>query len=516
MSRNKPKDLFQLIKSLNQSEKGYFKKYVSVHAKGEMIYLQLFDAIDKQKVYDEKGILQRIENYNSGLLKRIKHYLYNLILKSLDVYHSDSSIDDTIRKQLKYSELLYNKGLYEQSLTMIRKSKALAYKYDKYLLLPSLFQHESRIAFQAPGIRMLRECIAERHKETIPVFEKGRDIIEYLTLNLEMTNFQNSEGLNYTRGEGLKQLKAIIHSPYMQNENKASSYMSKNAFYGLSATYYLTIQQPHLALKYELKKIQLMESHPEQIKEFLLGYIVALNNYGNVLCRLKKFAAAEQSLEKLKALPDNFREGKKETNQVEIFSYYYCNLTDIYNKTGRFEKSLLLVNTIEKGIMRFGNKMREQMLCFIYFNMALAYFGQTQFKKSLFWLNKVLNKPQRESLQALHSITRLLNIMIHYELKRFDFLEYLIRSSQRYFETRKRLFKVEKEFLYFIGKKLPLIDTDAERIKAFKELKKKLMVIAKNPQESTPLKELDLFSWLDSKIENKSFSEVIKGKYPFK
>ena len=49
MPNNKPEDLFQLIKSLNRSEKGYFKKFVSTHAKGEAIYLRLFDAIEKQK-----------------------------------------------------------------------------------------------------------------------------------------------------------------------------------------------------------------------------------------------------------------------------------------------------------------------------------------------------------------------------------------------------------------------------------------------------------------------------------
>ena len=50
-------DLFDLIKSLNQAEKGYVKKFALRNSgKGNHIYLSLFDDIDKQKTYDEKVI----------------------------------------------------------------------------------------------------------------------------------------------------------------------------------------------------------------------------------------------------------------------------------------------------------------------------------------------------------------------------------------------------------------------------------------------------------------------------
>ncbi len=43
-------DLFQLIKSLDQSEKRYFKVFATMHIKGSdnNKYVGLFDAIDKQ------------------------------------------------------------------------------------------------------------------------------------------------------------------------------------------------------------------------------------------------------------------------------------------------------------------------------------------------------------------------------------------------------------------------------------------------------------------------------------
>ncbi|MDQ3021512.1 MAG: hypothetical protein M3R36_13225 [Bacteroidota bacterium] len=79
-------DLFQLIKSLTQSEKRFFKVYASLHhIKGdENKYFKLFNAIDKQKIYDEELIRKQFGN--EKFLKQlfvVKNYLYHTILKSL-------------------------------------------------------------------------------------------------------------------------------------------------------------------------------------------------------------------------------------------------------------------------------------------------------------------------------------------------------------------------------------------------------------------------------------------------
>jgi hypothetical protein len=48
-------ELHDLIKSLTKSEKRFFKLHSSLQS-GDKNYLRIFDAIDKQKVYDEDAI----------------------------------------------------------------------------------------------------------------------------------------------------------------------------------------------------------------------------------------------------------------------------------------------------------------------------------------------------------------------------------------------------------------------------------------------------------------------------
>ena len=75
----KAPDLFHLIKSLNKSEKRYFKLSVSIQ-QGEKNYLRLFDVIDKQEIYNEK----EIKTHFSGevfirQLDVTKNYLYKVL-----------------------------------------------------------------------------------------------------------------------------------------------------------------------------------------------------------------------------------------------------------------------------------------------------------------------------------------------------------------------------------------------------------------------------------------------------
>ena len=83
-------DLFELIKSLTKSEKRYFKIVTNKkdNESPKNNYLRLFDEIEKQKVYDEKKIIEKFAG--SSFVKHLpseKNYLYTCFLKSLNLYH---------------------------------------------------------------------------------------------------------------------------------------------------------------------------------------------------------------------------------------------------------------------------------------------------------------------------------------------------------------------------------------------------------------------------------------------
>ncbi len=122
MSKTSSTELFDLIQSLSKGEKRYFKVHSSRHTIGEENkYVKLFDAICKQKVYDEKDLLAN-EKYVRQL-PLLKKRLYHSILKALEVYHT--SIDAEVRKLLHQAEILYEKALYEQAKKILRSIKTI-------------------------------------------------------------------------------------------------------------------------------------------------------------------------------------------------------------------------------------------------------------------------------------------------------------------------------------------------------------------------------------------------------
>ena len=83
MELNQKLYLFQPIKSLSSSEKGYVKKYCTKNEAGAA-YLKPLDAIDKQEKYDEDALKKKFRKEKFvNQLSVAKNYLIKAILKSL-------------------------------------------------------------------------------------------------------------------------------------------------------------------------------------------------------------------------------------------------------------------------------------------------------------------------------------------------------------------------------------------------------------------------------------------------
>lgn len=86
--------------------------------------------MDKIKVYDEKLILE------NGIVKKaqlsnLKAHLYKQILVSLRLNPVNQNIRVQIREQLDFATILYQKGLYKQSLKILDKAKATAIENEE-------------------------------------------------------------------------------------------------------------------------------------------------------------------------------------------------------------------------------------------------------------------------------------------------------------------------------------------------------------------------------------------------
>jgi len=77
MPKRSTDELFQLIKSLEKSEKRNFKLYINRSGGNEDLKIvQLFDALDKMAEYDEDVLLRKNTSIKKQQLSNLKAHLY--------------------------------------------------------------------------------------------------------------------------------------------------------------------------------------------------------------------------------------------------------------------------------------------------------------------------------------------------------------------------------------------------------------------------------------------------------
>ncbi|HEV8079511.1 MAG TPA: hypothetical protein VGP43_02275, partial [Chitinophagaceae bacterium] len=135
MSNRSTDAVFQLIHSLQKQEKRNFKLYIKRNSSNEdMKIIQLFDALDAMGEYDEDILLKKATNLKKQQLSNTKAHLYKQVLASLRLLEN-KNIDIQLHEQLDNARILYNKGLYLQSLKVLDKMKETAKANNQISLL---------------------------------------------------------------------------------------------------------------------------------------------------------------------------------------------------------------------------------------------------------------------------------------------------------------------------------------------------------------------------------------------
>ena len=112
---------------MTKAEKRNFKLYVNrLQSKSDVKFVQLFDVVDKMKVWDDSIVFKKIPSIKKSQLANLKRHLYKQILISLRLIHIQKNVDIQIREQIDFARILYGKGLYIQSLKLLDRIQQIA------------------------------------------------------------------------------------------------------------------------------------------------------------------------------------------------------------------------------------------------------------------------------------------------------------------------------------------------------------------------------------------------------
>ena len=145
------------------------------------------------------------------------------------------------------------------------------------------------------------------------------------------------------------------------------------------------------------------------------------------------------------------------------------------------------------------------------YNKAYSYFGIGDYKKALTYINLVLNDNEQNLRQDIYSFSRIFNLILHFELENYDFLEYVIKSTNRYLNKQERDYEGETVFIKHI-RKLAKSMTNSEKNSVLNQLKADIHEVMKSHHEQALLEYFNINAWIESKIQKISFSEAVKNE----
>lgn len=507
---NKSTDtLFQLIHSLEKSEKRNFKLYIKRNtSKGDLKIITLFDAIDRLATYDEEAILRKNPSISKQQLPNLKAHLYRQILISLGLLQNSTTSDFQFFEQLEFAKILYRKGLFHQSLRILDKIKDAAREAHQIPILIAVLEEEKRIEY-------LHITRSSADRATVLTSEVKEAAIRYHkqtrlgNLALQLYGWYIKNGIA-SNAKAEKEISTFFKEQ-LTNDLRRPEGFYEQLYYYQSYCWYAYIRQEFLMYyRYSKKWTEVFYDYPEMFSIETENFLKGMHNLLNAHFNLRNFDGFKKSLEDFESFAISSPAIQDENTRIQTFVYLYTARINKHFLEGTFEEGIRLIPDIVNQLDQYELILDKHRTLVFYYKIASLYFGAGQYGEAIDYLNKIIN--WKVNLRSdLQCYSRLLHLIAHYELGNFTLLEYLIKSVYRFMAKMENLSKVEEAMFGFLRRSFHI---SKKEIKSeFARLLNELKTMESGKFETRAFAYLDIISWLESKVYNKPVASIIRKKY---
>lgn len=499
--------LFTLIKSLTKSEKRNFRLFAKRNQDTDsMLFIQLFDLLDKQSVLDEGQIFKKLQGINKSQFSNVKRHLYTQIMNSLRIVYVQKIPSIRVREYMDYAEVLYGKGLYLQSLKILAKTKHLADKIHDDLLYLSVIEFE--------------KVIESRH-----ITRSGVDKSETLVQDAAQRNQLVSNAIK------LSNLRILLHGKYIRNghvKGKAESdnvtrYFHENLpnvpvselsiaeqiyLYQSYVWYHYILLDFENCYKYALNWVELFREDEALMDRDPDLYMRGFHYLLTAAYNLKRKEDYARHLQEFEIYRDSHYKSFNHNSQIISFLYVHTGRFNKHFLQGSFEEGLKEIPRSLKRIRRYANKLDTHRIMVFYYKFSWMYLAAGKADLAVEYLNRIIQMEVENLREDMQGYARLMFLMAHYDLENYDIMDYLIHSVSSFFERMQDKNKVQSQTLRFFEKvsKAPL---DSRR-DIMLDFQKELEVLAQDHFESRAFIYLDIQTWVKARVQRVSISAAME------
>lgn len=505
------KNLQELLEKMTVSEKRDFKKNSKFWG-GNPNYLKLYAYLNRPRKKTEPfpsiEDIRQTFGWSAAQASSVARYLFDKILSSLRIAPPTAAELHGLYQKIQDIQVLLQKEIYPASLELIEFCKSRALRIDKPLVLLELLYLQKKVLVET-GVRNLLEqldILSVQEKETRLLFER------YLYLN----DLYLHIALQNRKGEQpdpnlVKKIIQLKLEPIDQESpnNQILLHQIQIDFLSCKSRFAIGPDPEPIPLArflesaFDLQR-QIMEIYKRDdvfLKENEERYLTGLDRFLTIALHLNR-------LEQFKFYEKDFRTYRHRLQ-------YYRNIVHLnllrHIQEKQFREGCWFIeedkNSLEHKLTEHRAHISHSRLAVIFFACAQLYFITEKFGTAQKWLRKVESLDEHEIQPVLMTMTNLLNLIVHFELRviqRHDRPQAFVDALERFIRRK----KIEDEFLeLFLEAFRTLIrhdDVPARiTLQPFLETGKELMA---KKEKSHPY--LLLLWWMDSRVNVRKMSTL--------
>lgn len=494
-------ELFDLIKSMSRSEIVSFKIACGAD---KQIYLQLFDAICEQTVYNEAALKKLLyKELKTAKFAVLKKYLFDRLDKFLSARYDEQDAYFIMMKHYKMAQIYYDRQLLDLCKKELQKAEMLAesnHCYAEQLLIYKLKEKLIR-GLQTPADfeKLHNEfMLKESH-----AFSLYSNLSNYKHLDSEFVIALNKLN-NISSDAALNEIKRIWDYPLLSDENNAHSLLAKYFFYTIKASCANLLGKLEEGLIYREKCVQLLSQNSFEGADYNRLYIVSTHNYLKNLCTLKmweKFRLAFNQMEQFIQLK---YDGIDQRSRMFLFAIIIFNKPDEIILSGNNSDFKAYLKFFESEMKIHINSLDPSYVAFLHVSVIYNCIRFAIPEKALDLINRMNALGLDKKLDKLYNkVFRLFVLMVHFDLKNYRLLRNLAEAHLRYLQRNGKPTRFEKSLTRFFHG----ISFDKD---ALIQLHGELTEIQHHNEEKFQFEYIQILSWIEHHITGQPFATILR------
>ena len=422
--------LIQLIHSLTPSEKKHFRQHMAA-GDNSKDYAKLFDILQKSESYDAEAVSRELKKSKKNLADD-KEYLQEILLRSLNSFHSPSMYKGTVLNGIIESDILSAKGLLKFALANTRKLKrSMLAGEEDILYYQVLAQELNLVAAITPGALKADEGVKKSEDELLLRLDACRLNTKLMTISTRIQDL--SADIKYIESKAVQEeAKTLIDEAVALVAERKLPSRTFQTYHNLMVLYYFFLGvNTKLALEHAIKSIERYESETEQYRQFhVLIQLDDLLSLLNCYFELRQYKELQQSIRRLQDFA-SLKISKRIIIKAERRIFHFSVL--LPTATGEYEKALQFIDDNIAAYKKLTSTDEDHSL--IQLLKAINFFHLQRYDEALTELLPLLSSDAPSQLPETRITARALNLMIQYEIGNVASLPNYLRAAQRFFSN---------------------------------------------------------------------------------